>query len=513
MYAVRVPLESTDQTVEHEVYLTAVHNLMDYLNIDIVQFNLENDSDDTSVRYKNRKGNVVSDSTPRTSFLKVTSSEEIDDSNAVSLRYLTPDQKPFYQDTEIDANFNTLYQPKKMILSMQYHVKSRSAINSIVNRMRTMESHSGGYNNIDIKYYYAVPMFLLKLLVEINTLKNTQREIEMTTDEYVTETFDTRADMLNPSDGNSNYQQLVIRETQQDALGYITTDLHNIKHEKDDDLGTYFIDFEYVIEYKLPLQVAAYYPGIVYNMKINKSFYKFIEQKPTHEEGIWTNSEKALMGITNDKAVNAITLGKYDSYLTYPINDKIRLPKPRPKLVRLLTVLVRVDPDNPTTLINLNDIPNITFKDEILNLFKNSEYPYIGELYKSIFFIELYKGDTCDYANKIHMDADLNLTTELPMEMTSTYRIVINAMVDLSYLNIDDYRRIRNYAAEEDIINETESNVPFFYRFATAFTLRDIDQTYNGVEIMDILVNRKDVNWQNYYTVMEQYSTIALFKV
>jgi hypothetical protein len=65
------------------------------------------------------------------------------------------------------------------------------------------------------------------------------------------------------------------------------------------------------------------------------------------------------------------------------------------------------------------------------------------------------------------MDNLGNLTTENDMDIKSFYRVVVNVVMDLNYLNIDAIDRIKNYIQEEKIrlnnivkkVNITEDNL------------------------------------------------------
>lgn len=446
MIRTRVDLYGIEESFTRPVLVTMVRNINTLLGIKrniYVRF----DNKESVIKSKTKLGNIRGNNTIKQERIDIEYEEISEPGNELSLLIPRNDFKPIYRDKDIDAMFRPMFHGRKMNITYKYSSKSKSTVYAYINRLRTYTSTHEMYNYHNLEFHYTIPNNVIELLDTIRQMKNEVDKTEYTLSEYLGLTMDNRADIANTLDGDPNKCELIIRERQSEVIGFIEDNLHDIQPEYDDSTGYWSITFQYTAEYEKPVGLILHYPITIYNQVIPKKFRDFIQvdqRDLKHSYNTWRRIEpsilkKSLMGHDKyhiDKNIGYLRIPIYDTKALTPLSDIYR---------RIFVVSIIVDKEDPTFLFNIDDIPGINFKPSIIRFFKDSEFPYIGQLHASLFYANIYRDGKVQEDMKVIMEHNGDLRTTKPMDIRETYNLSFNILIDLRFLVPESYHRIINY--------------------------------------------------------------------
>ena len=504
MIKVKTSLYGIKDTVERPLKIKAMDKVKKYLGFQDRDMYYKLDEEDKVGRTKDKLGSITDFNSFGDEFMSLETESNIVEDYELSLKNINPDYFPIYKDKDIGSEFTPIHVNTKYEMNITYYAKSEGRVDAVVDRLKLNPSMSKWEIITDLKYSYIVPGYAMNLLIHINDLKNKRLVTPVDFHDYINNTFDDRVDVLNPEDGDTNKLDLVIRETQLGLRGYIRTDLSNVKKEYDDSLSMFKVTLSYEFIFEKPVSLLLEYPLMVWNNLIAKT-YRINESDDDSYIGNRTYGSVGIHSIVKDGVSKYLTPPSTSYHLNIPREDNFKAEEPDPYMARVLSIICVVDYNNPTELFNLTGIPYIEFKDKILDFMK-TEYPYMSDLYGSLFYIELIKDGVKDYKNRVIIDEELNLTTEFPMDIKSTYRVMINVLTYLNILSRDNLKRINDYVLNmqnETPENEVVSLIDYFLDLYDIVDLPISDMLNNSLLNSDLkyLTAIKQDVWKKVYTV------------
>lgn len=500
MLNTRVDLQAIEETITRPVLVIVTNDIKNLLGITRDIYTTY-DVNDALIKSKNKLGEVKGENTFKEDMISIEYTENSEDGNDLSLVVYRPDFKPIYLDKELRAKFTPIYHSRKISIKFKYMTKSKSNAFALANKIRLFTSTDAMYKVHNLEYHYTVPNFLTNLLIHINNLKNTRiiDSEKLILEDYIATTFDNRVDFSHTLDANSDKSTLVIREAQLGIEGYIADDIANIQPEYDDSFTTWNLEFNYDFIYEKPVTILATYPLLVYNRLIDKQFRTFINPNTRAVDNVRAHRTGRRYGIDPITSTNSpFKINDENYYLTIPKIDQEVLPKPSAGLTRLFSILCILDDKDPTLLFNLNDIPEVEIKENMLD-FITSEKNYFTEPMSSLFHIELYKNDKKDYSNKVILEGDGTLRSTYPLDYRYTYRVVVNIYRDLTLLNINARKRLKNFIIGELGSDELSDKKVFFNNMYNDITVSDSTK-----DIVTSYITLLGAKPENVYDVMHK---------
>lgn len=450
MLACRVDLQGLSSTISRNIDIIIAKDIKNLIGVGEDVYTIFNIEKESHKRKKLQIGDIVGNNTTLESIIKIETEETVQDDHETSLTPARPNFKPIYLDDDVQSSARPVYLQRKVTTKFKYVNRSKSAVDAIINKLRVLVASESTYRQHDLEYYYTVPHYLVELLKEINNLRNKRLPEPLVLEEYIAKTFDDRVDFSNTLDADINKVTLVIREAQLNVEGWIADDVHGLTTEYDDEELGYAVEFTYEYAYEKPVNLILTYPLMIWNTLIDKKFRTFLQ--PDHNQGkndkkLRTPRAAPIYKIT-DRNIDrddpwSVPDDRY--YLALPKYDTYVLPNSTRSKFRIFSVLCQMDEIDNKLLFNINDLPEIKFKKNILDFILRSEYPYIGKEFKSLFHIELWKNDKRDYDNTVLMDDQGNMTAKNGLEYKYVYRVVFNIIVDVLLLHKEARDRLKNY--------------------------------------------------------------------
>lgn len=460
MLAFRADLQAIEETITRNIQISVVSDIKKLLGISHDVYTIYDEKDNT-IKTKNSLGEVKGHNTFKEDIFNVDMEETTEEGHELTLVVYRPDFKPIYQDEDINAKITPIYLPRKLEFKIKYSNRSKSKLYSIANKLKLFTSTDGMYKLHDLEYHYVIPNFVLKLLMHFNNLKNLRYDDgdKLALENYIDKYFDNRVDVIHTLDANFNKSNVTIREAQVEAEGYIQDDTHGVQVEFDETFNMYYIEFTYGLTYEKPVSLLVEYPIMVFNNVIDKQFRTFIgTNEKNNPRAKPVKGRGDMVELTS--RYNVIDSFNSTYYIRLPYYDDEVIPKPTMYITRVFSVLLRVDENDPTYLLNIKDeLPKVKIKDDFLKFIIKSEYPYVGNEYESFIYLELFKDSKKDYKNKVIMEDSGVVRSNEILDIKSTYRLVFNIVSNLNKIHPKGRERFKDFVKSQLDVNENKSSI------------------------------------------------------
>ena len=425
MYKARIPLSGLDETATYPIVVGACVAIRELLNLD-QRVPVKIGSGELLTLTKDANNQIAHTPDILNEELHVEYTETATEDYDVAMTAWSAITKPIYLDKEIHSYMKPILNRRTLTLNVTYYGKSKSKVQSVANYLRFLNPSDSRHIIDDIEYFYYAPEVFIMLLNTINNLKNTYTTPLLDLDAYIANTFSSEATVLNNEDGDVNKMRLAFRNKQQYVLGTLDTDVISLKPELDTDSNRWSLEVEYSMQYELPNHLLVEYPIVVYNQPMDSKF-RLPAKRSYIQPGNRTMESDSLYGVIGDTP-EFLLIPTDSYYLHIPQEDTVVLPKPQGSYVRLFSVLAGVAPPvagTPTHLFYLDELPNISFKPDVLALIK-LEASRMGDYGASVFYVDLY-----NYSDRAYVPLTVKVVN-MALNGVNTERVAIEASTPLA---------------------------------------------------------------------------------
>lgn len=429
-----VTIAGTEETVIKPVVNTVSKDLLHILKL--------NDTEDFTVSYNGipilkeyYSGSSTVDKSLRSNLLEVTLKEEPVQELELTRVPIHPDTKPFFKDIETDTRALTAYRSIKINFNFLFKSKSRSFINKIIDLLHICKIDGAMHNHHNIQISYQIPNVTKQFIKEIYDIKNsiTPEDIKV----FMDNSFNKNCiDLYESLDGNLINSTLASKEYQNEVLGYFLGEFTDVDKDKD---GIYYIlPLNYILTFQKPIAVHMEFPYLIYNKKLSDTF---IAPNVNYVKRNFRNHEKEIINFLDKRP--SFGINKQGYYLTYPRNDEFAIRDKLFGYCPIISMLCRVDKNDPTDLLNINHMGGIDFID-VVKEFIILQREYVTKYPYSLFYFSLYEDD-CLKSHMLTLDELGNLRTVKDMNIKSTYRVLIYICSDISIIPMPNRKTIIDF--------------------------------------------------------------------
>lgn len=349
-----------------------------------------------------------------------------------------------FSDDKLGVFISPIYSTNKLSIRYKYRTPSKSEALRWRDDFRMNLSRYRDINVHDITYHYDIPLeFLLVLkFIHQNREENPDLAYGQKYEEYVKSYFTDKLTLI--SDLSANDTRLVIAETQSRVMGIF--DINDVpeKPERDDTDGTWSIGFTYKITYDKVIGCNMKYPIIIHNKLLPINLIEFVDTAKNANKDIAYASDyvSALSRFETDRTLNRIK--PPDQVLSIPSFDDFLITSTPSYTGSVFIALSEVEEDK-RTLINLEELGDITLDADILQYIKEVEYPYLGKIYQSPFHISLYRDKYLARDDILICDSNLNIKSTIDLDLRRQHRVRFSILDNLAMLREPFFLRVRNY--------------------------------------------------------------------
>jgi len=431
---------------EHTVINPIVNNIISFVKSKIIKdedalINKEYMFNDESVSYPDNTFDNPTGGPTLDINIEVT---ETEDFNLTTSTY-KPINKIIFLDNDNTLNIRPVYVNSDIEFTFKYRGQIKSKLLEVKNSLNLMYTSSNYTFIHDVPYSFMLPANILELLDNVNRLKN---DVTVTsTLDYIESIALFKYDLALTRD--KKHKVPLFNGKQVNIIGNLTTVPSDIKVEKGDG-PEYEVSFNYIISIQKPIGLAIQYPILINNKPLDSKWLPRNTVAKVVKTANGALDVAEIIKLTLNEASNnydyMYRIPDYDNfvpYLTENMKDKLRI----------VSILIEVNPVKPNNIFNLNDLLAIGLPSFIVDYFKDVKENLF--LYgSSMFLVELFQKDNIVNRGLV-VDSLFNVTTTTPLVMNESYHIVISLMTNFNFINYTDTLSRDRDIAICDLLNIT----------------------------------------------------------
>jgi hypothetical protein len=413
------------------------------------------------------------------------------------------DMKPVFHDTKLDVFIKPIYTKSKMTLNLKYSHISRNAILQWRDnlRMRLSQTFDSFLNNID--YHYLLPYKYLDLLRLIYQYRQNIGGYSDNYNTWIGENSSNRITQVSTLVGSD--PRIGIREKQIRLLALIEFDTLLGEPEKDHDGTLWTISFVYKFNYMKPIGCNMSYPLMIHNQLLPEEY--IIPSLDTQVDRILPETADQLIGSLRDFEIYRLS-DRYSGKtkpLQLPYFDDF-YPMTAPTYTTgIFHALCQITPTNLTSLLNLNHLDYIVLDPCILSYF-STEYPYLTQIYKSFYHLELYEDDILMGDQSLTVDANLDVSSTSPLDIRKRYHVRLSMIIDFKPIYRAAFDRFRKYPCA--VVNTVTAISNALDRFPEIQGLRGLKQ----ISIYDMYLLYRHLTGSNDFLTANEITNLDRIK-
>lgn len=442
MPVVSAPLPEVDQNITRPAILDIVRQIKDLTGIPA----------DVSVNFiaqgeaRTQYGSTVEsqDDTTRIASGKMVTievEEQYDEGFFATNAGHRPEQLPDFCDNRLGIFIKPIYATCNYEINFTYKTPSRNEALRWRDDAHFNASQMRDVNMHELTYHYLLPDPFWTLLRHLYDMREAQAGYGQTFDEYVMDHLTTRATQLTSQNGEK--QRTAIRETQMRVQGFFDFQAEPQKQEKNTEKGNWEVHFTYRFSFSKPIKSAMHYPVVVHNQLIDEKFIPTLvidHERVQARMGLSTNALHYFEAPQMQQRLVGEKLLRYS-----PSCDEWTPDTTPPNTSAHLSLLVGADTAAAGVLLSLDDIGEYTLSEDVLAFIKATEYQWVNKLHASLIQVSVYKDTHLVRYDRFSVTSDLKVTLHEPLNLRSTYRVLISFCNDITKVHPRAIRRLLPY--------------------------------------------------------------------
>lgn len=495
MPVVSTPLPEVDQNITRPVVLDVVRQIKDITGI----------PEDTPVNYiaqgeaRSQYGSTAAsqDDTTRLAggrMVTIEVEERYEEGYFATNAGHRPEQLPDFHDSRLGIVIKPIYAYCDFDIVFTYKTPSRNEALRWRDDAQFKASQMRDVILHELTYHYLLPNPFWTLLKHLYDLRETQGGYNQTFDEYVMNHLTTRATQVTTLDGT--IQRTAIRETQMRVQGMFDFQAQPEKQEKNDK-GNWEVHFTYHFGFSKPIASSMRYPIVVHNQLIDEKFIPTLAIDHERSQARMALSTNALhyfeAGQMQLRAAGENPL-RYQPTCDEWVPDTIA-----PHTTPHLSLLAGLTPTSAGVIMNLNELGDYALVQEVLDFIRLIEYPWVNKPYASLIQLSVYKDTHLLKSTRFEVDAALNVRLLEPLNIRSTYRVVVGFSNDITHVHPNAIRRLVAYPlALQKLLRMCRPNRGQIRRLLPYFDLEHLfmdlpESGFSRQDILDSIVSMKTV--------------------
>lgn len=366
--------------------------------------------------------------------------ENYDENSYLTMSIHYPDALLVFKDDSLRTHMKPVYSQTEVSIEFTYRAQSRQQATAWRDNVRNRIYQGSTVLSHEVQYEYAIPKEELLILGEIHRLRENVAGYGEDFGKWFNDHVSDKLTVLTKMSGDQPH--LVFKEKQLNVVGFF--DFSEPPTASKGDVGALWeINFTYKFRYEKPTHMVLYYPIAVHNQMIPSQL---------RGAGVETSYHRMIgdMSLSNQR---------YDYFRKmnnhyYEQFEGVRIPyfdEWYPHTLpytqsSLLLMLCQVDPNDPTLVIDLNQLGDYTLKAELKTYF-SKYHTKLTQGKTNPFMISLYKHEFAHVPTDFYIDENLVIRTNNPMDLRSVYHLHIGLMSDLSMLTEQ---------ARDELLNEPD---------------------------------------------------------
>lgn len=445
MNTINIPIRDLLNTVERPIVFDIIRKVQDISGV----------SSKTTVRYYGEDAKAAqwnsrltkSDDThnlwPHVENLTIEVEEDFNTDQMWAVAAKRPDVPFIFLDKELGVYIKPVYSSQLVNIHFKYKARDRNQAIRWRNEIRTRTAMHRDINMHEITYSYHLPEQYLDILDAIYTCRSKVAGYNDTVEEWFGKCVTERITRVTNLAGTSAVLAVAERQTQ--IQGFFDFEGVPDKPNKEDDHEVWTIEFNYKFWYDKPINTVCHYPTVIHQQLLDKK-YRFNHKAYSVQEQFKSYSSSgedfAHFQIDNQNlralANQGLTIPDFDQFVPNSIV---------PSTLRVCTVLNLITEADRRTLFNLKELGDYNLHKDILDFMEQSEYPFMGVAFQSIFVLSLYENENIQPDGCLVVDSQLNITSTYDLDLRKTYRVRLSMVGDMQRLTKAALERLKRFPA------------------------------------------------------------------
>lgn len=341
-----------------------------------------------------------------------------------------------FSDPTLGVAMKPVYTPTLVTLTLTYRAKDKVDAERWRDeiKMRTSMGREGLLH--ELRYHYPIPREYLVILNHLHELKENVAPYGETLKDWFMRCFVNRVTTKVTQAGTRPL--LAINEVQVGVLGHFDFTGVPENAAREGENANWSINFSYSFVYDKVTSCVLSYPLLVHNQLIDRKFrdtsvpYDF-EKKFNH---------RSLSRYSFDTVRKADVFRSPVAGYSIPYWDEW-LPKVVPPFTTtMLKIMLQIDPENPTGILNFKELGKYQIKAPILE-FLEAESKWLTLPGESVFLTTLFRRDIPLEPSYLEVDSDLTVRASAPLDLRTHYHLRLAVVNDLFTLSKAAEERLR----------------------------------------------------------------------
>ncbi len=367
--------------------------------------------------------------------------EDYDRNRLLNTYVKQPETNYIFKDENIPIFIKPIYSSSEVKITVKYRSRDINQAKKWRNDMRTKAAMMRDINLHEITYHYHLQEQFIVILKELHRLRENIAGYNESWDDYFINRLTSKASIVSNMSGTQALW--AIAEKQIRVQGYFDFEGVPDRGDREGDQDNWGMSFTYLFKYEKPIECNMIYPIMVHNQLLTEEF-RPKEKTYTIEDQLRTFTRSGRVFAEFESDMKSLTI-KGNSGISIPSFDEFYPDSILPSTVRIFTALTSIVPEDRKYLFNIKDLGDFSLEPLILDFIINSEYPYLGRDFQSIFCLSFYRESNLTSSGNVTVDKDLNVFSAVDLNLRKSHRVRLSLVTDLSYLSLEAIARLRKY--------------------------------------------------------------------
>ena len=319
-----------------------------------------------------------------------------------------PEHTPFFHDDKLGITAKLVYIPTEVTINFKYKARSKSLASKIRHDTWARVSNMRDVNVHTVTYTVPVSSAFMSVIRYLHALRENVDGYGEKFEPYFLSYASPALTQISRLEGSNPHYSL--QETATRILGMFDFTGTMEKAEKDSEGSTYTVDFAYKFTYEKPSNQVLKFPVAIHNQLVDRRLVDHDSVDLSKKrKTFYSSSIKHMREWEIDNILDQLV--EHDSYVRIPNYDDIIYDNHVSGTRTLFSAICSVDEKTPKLLLNLNDLGNYLFNEEVLQFIKDEEWKYIFKPYQSFLHISYYRNSFLAHHETAYVDESLNFVT------------------------------------------------------------------------------------------------------
>lgn len=350
---------------------------------------------------------------------------------------------PVFLDKKLGIRFQPVYSGTELVFQLQFRAPNRVLAERFRQEALMKTAQYRRENLHELTYHYAFPPVLLMMLKSFHELREATAGYNETFDVWVSNHITAKATNLATLIGTQ--QQLSVGETQTCPLGWFDFTALPEPATKNDETGTYVLNFQYTLQYDKVIGIAAEWPLMVHNQIIDSQYYAVPLASGNMIDPGKVRRKPALSRHAFDALTNVYTdncFKKFDG-ISIPEFDEWAPASVPPDTSTIIAAMISLDPNDLRAVADLDDLGDIEIDPDIRNWMR-TEGNRMTRYGESVFHISLYRGDVQIDDGILTIDNQLNIRATVDLNLRERYHLRVAVLHNIFSIQPEGRESLRN---------------------------------------------------------------------